>query len=93
MSEMEKKAAAAEAAEVRHRSRKGSSKSAEHEAPEDPELLAKQKEEKLNALIEKGKKAGKLTSKELMDVLDDMNLEPEELDKFYDKLELSLIHI
>ena len=87
MSEMEKKAAAAEAAEVRHRSRKGSSKPAEHEAPEDPELLAKQKEEKLNALIEKGKKAGKLTSKELMDVLDDMNLEPEELDKFYDKLE------
>lgn len=87
MSEMEKKAAAAEAAEVRQRSRKGSSKPAEHEAPEDPELLAKQKEEKLNALIEKGKKAGKLTSKELMDVLDDMNLEPEELDKFYDKLE------
>ena len=87
MSEMEKKAAAAEAAAVRQRSRKGSSKPAEHEAPEDPELLAKQKEEKLNALIEKGKKAGKLTSKELMDVLDDMNLEPEELDKFYDKLE------
>ena len=87
MSEMEKKAAAAEAAEVRQRSRKGSSKPAEHEAPEDPELLAKQKEEKLSALIEKGKKAGKLTSKELMDVLDDMNLEPEELDKFYDKLE------
>ena len=87
MSEMEKKAAAAEAAKVRHRSRKGSSKPAEHEAPEDPELLAKQKEEKLNALIEKGKKTGKLTSKELMDVLDDMNLEPEELDKFYDKLE------
>ena len=87
MSEMEKKAAAAEAAEVRQRSRKGSSKPAEHEAPEDPELLAKQKEEKLNALIEKGKKTGKLTSKELMDVLDDMNLEPEELDKFYDKLE------
>ena len=55
--------------------------------PEDPEELAKYKAEKLNALIEKGKKAGKLTSKELMDVLDDMNLEPEELDKFYDKLE------
>ena len=87
MSEMEKKAAAAEAAEVRQRSRKGSSKPAEHEAPEDPELLAKQKEEKLSALIEKGKKAGKLTSKELMDTLDDLKLEPEELDKFYDKLE------
>ena len=88
MSEMEKKAAAAEATEVKHKSRKSAAaKTAEAPVPEDPELLAKQKEDKLNALIEKGKKAGKLTSKELMDVLDDMNLEPEELDKFYDKLE------
>ena len=53
----------------------------------DPAAAAKLKEEKLNALIEKGKKAGKLTSKELMDTLDDLKLEPEELDKFYDKLE------
>ena len=88
MSENEKKAAAAEATEVKHKSRKSAAaKTAKAPVPEDPELLAKQKEEKLNALIEKGKKAGKLTSKELMDVLDDMNLEPEELDKFYDKLE------
>lgn len=88
MSENEKKAAAAEATEVKHKSRKSAAaKTAEAPVPEDTELLAKQKEEKLNALIEKGKKAGKLTSKELMDVLDDMNLEPEELDKFYDKLE------
>ena len=88
MSENEKKAAAAEATEVKHKCRKSAAaKTAEAPVPEDPELLAKQKEEKLNALIEKGKKAGKLTSKELMDVLDDMNLEPEELDKFYDKLE------
>ena len=88
MSENEKKAAAAEATEVNHKSRKSAAaKTAEAPVPEDPELLAKQREEKLNALIEKGKKAGKLTSKELMDVLDDMNLEPEELDKFYDKLE------
>ena len=55
--------------------------------PEDPEELAKYKAEKLNALIEKGKKTGKLTSKELMDTLDDLKLEPDELDKFYDKLE------
>ena len=88
MSEKDKKAAAAEVTEAKHKSRKSTAaKAAEVQAPEDPELLAKQKEEKLNALIEKGKKAGKLTSKELMDVLDDMNLEPEELDKFYDKLE------
>ena len=55
--------------------------------PEDPEELAKYKAEKLNALIEKGKKAGKLTSKELMDTLDDLKLEPDELDRFYDRLE------
>ena len=53
----------------------------------DPEALAQIKAEKLNALIEKGKKAGKLTSKELMDTLDDLKMEPDELDKFYDKLE------
>ena len=47
----------------------------------------KTNEEKLNELVEKGKAAGKLSSKELMDVLDDMNLEPDELDKFYDRLE------
>ncbi|MFR5782753.1 MAG: sigma-70 factor domain-containing protein, partial [Oscillospiraceae bacterium] len=85
MSEMEKKAAAAEAAEGRHRSRKGSSKPAEHEAPEDPELLAKQKESSTPS--SKRAKDRQAHSKELMDVLDDMNLEPEELDKFYDKLE------
>ena len=62
-------------------------KPAENALPEDPEEFAKYKEEKLNALIEKGKKAGKLTSKELMDTLDDLKLDPDKLDKFYDKLE------
>ena len=68
--------------------KKKASKPAEPTVEElDPAAAAKLKEEKLNALIEKGKKAGKLTSKELMDTLDDLKLEPEELDKFYDKLE------
>ena len=62
-------------------------KPAENALPEDPEEFSKDKEEKLNSLIEKGKKAGKLTSKELMDTLDDLKLDPDELDKFYDKLE------
>ena len=90
MSENEKNESrtAEEAAEAKTKSKKRAPHRAEEApVPEDPELLARQKEEKLNALIEKGKKSGKLTSKELMDVLDDMNLEPEELDKFYDKLE------
>ncbi|MEG2382244.1 MAG: RNA polymerase sigma factor RpoD [Oscillospiraceae bacterium] len=47
----------------------------------------KTNEERLAALIEKGKKVGKLTSKELMDVLENMNLEADQIDKFYDQLE------
>ncbi len=47
----------------------------------------KTNEEKLNELIEKGKKKGKLSAKELLDVLEEMTLEPSEVDKFYDTLE------
>ncbi len=47
----------------------------------------KSKEEKIAELIEKGKKAGKLTSKELSDVLDSLGLSQEELDAIYDQLE------
>ena len=47
----------------------------------------KTNEEKINELIEHGKKTGRLTSKELSDVLDNMNLEPEELDAVYDRLD------
>ncbi|MCI5753899.1 MAG: RNA polymerase sigma factor RpoD [Clostridiales bacterium] len=44
-------------------------------------------EEVLNELIEKGKKSGKLTSKELSDALDEVTLESDELDKLYEKLD------
>jgi len=47
----------------------------------------KTNEDYLRELIEKGKKAGKLTSKELTDVLENLNLETEQLDRFYDQLE------
>ena len=43
--------------------------------------------EKLGDLIEKGKKKGKLTSAELMDVLEEMDLASEQMDKIYDVLE------
>ncbi len=57
-------------------------------APEtDSALTEKSNEEKIAELIEKGKKAGKLTSKELSDALDNMTLSPEELDAVYDQLE------
>ncbi|MDR2568957.1 MAG: RNA polymerase sigma factor RpoD [Oscillospiraceae bacterium] len=44
-------------------------------------------EERLNALVEEGKKRGSLSAKELLDVLEDMNLEQEQIDRFYDTLE------
>ncbi len=88
MDETKKKANAAAAAEHAPKKKKTVPKTVEQPAEgADPEAMARLKEEKLNALVEKGKKAGKLTSKELMDTLDDLKLEPEELDKFYDKLE------
>ena len=43
--------------------------------------------EKLSELIERGKKKGKLSSSELLDVLESMDLESEQMDKIYDTLE------
>ncbi|MPM06928.1 RNA polymerase sigma factor SigA [bioreactor metagenome] len=43
--------------------------------------------EKLGELIERGKKKGNLSASELMDVLDEMDLESEQMDKIYDTLE------
>jgi RNA polymerase primary sigma factor len=70
-----------EAQEKKKNAKKVKSASEEDKPPE------KSNEEKLAELIEKGKKQGKLSFKDLMDVLEGMNLEPEQLDKFYDTLE------
>ena len=43
--------------------------------------------EKLSELIERGKKKGKLSAGELMDVLENLNLEGDQMDKIYDTLE------
>ncbi|MBE6969837.1 MAG: RNA polymerase sigma factor RpoD [Ruminococcaceae bacterium] len=51
------------------------------------EAPQKSKEERLSDLIQKGRKNGKLTYKEIADVLDSMNLSTEQLDKFYEGLE------
>ena len=56
------------------------------EEPEHPELADKNPEEVLAALLEKGKKAGQLTNKEL-EVLEHLNLDTEATDKFYETLE------
>ena len=46
---------------------------------------AKSKEERLNELVEKGKKTGKLSAEDLV-VLEELNLTPEEMEKFDEKL-------
>ena len=43
--------------------------------------------EKLAELLDRGKKKGKLSSSELMDVLEELDLESEQLDKIYDTME------
>ena len=58
-------------------------------APAAPEKTA---EERLSELLEKGRKAGKLTPKEL-ECLEDMNLDGETIDKFYETLEQNGIDI
>ena len=54
---------------------------------EKPEDTQKSREERLSNLIEKGKKAGKLTLKEIADVIDGLNLSQEQMDRLYDTLE------
>ena len=71
--------------------KKKSKKSAKQKAkqPEqNPDIADKTPEEVLNALLEKGKKAGQLTNKEL-EVLEHLNLDAEATDKFYETLEAS----
>ena len=57
-----------------------------------PEQNTKPPEERLNELLEKGKKAGKLTAKEL-ECLEEMNLDGEAVDKFYETLEKNGVDI
>ena len=47
----------------------------------------KYNEERLTALVEEGRRRGSLTAKELVEVFEDMNLEQEQIDRFYDALE------
>ncbi len=44
--------------------------------------------EKLQELLERGKKKGNLSSAELMDVLEDMDLGSEQMDRIYDTMEI-----
>ena len=68
--------------------RKKSKKSAKakSKAEQGPEVVDKTPDEVLNALLEKGKKTGQLTNKEL-EVLEKLNLDAEATDKFYEMIE------
>ena len=43
-------------------------------------------ESKIDELIERGKRKGVLTYKEIMDTLEDLELEPEQIERMYDRL-------
>ena len=57
------------------------------EKPVEGKSAEREVQEKLNALLAEGKKKGGLSSKELMDNLEELNLSQEVIDKFYDELE------
>ena len=57
-----------------------------------PEQSVKTPKERLNELLEKGKKAGKLSAKEL-ECLEEMNLDGDAIDKFYETLEKNGVDI
>ena len=86
-----KKAAAAKKAEQENEQ---AEKPAEKFPPLDEKLVASlpaaallQSNEKLMDIFAKGKAKGKLSSNDLMETIDEMNLESEQLDQVYDSLE------
>lgn len=102
-----KKAKKAAAAKKANEDTAQAEKPAEKYPPLDEKLVASlpaaallQGSEKLMEIFAKGKAKGKLSSSDLMETIDEMNLESEQLDQIYDSLEtlgidigLSLIHI
>ena len=60
---------------------------------EETAAPVKTKEERLNELIEKGKLTHSLSAKDVGDVLEELQLENDEMDKFYEKLESNNIEL
>ena len=76
--------------ELKPKKKSAKKKAGESETPE--KVPDKTPEERLNDLLEKGKKNGKLSSKEL-EILEELNLDGETIDKFYETLEANNIDI
>ena len=55
--------------------------------------VKKDKKTQINELIELGKSKGKLTTQEILDALEDLDFDPEQMDKLYDSLESQNIEI
>ena len=89
-----KKAKKAAAAKKANEDTAQTEKPAEKYPPLDEKLVASlpaaallQSNEKLMEIFAKGKAKGKLSSSDLMETIDEMNLESEQLDQIYDSLE------
>ena len=89
-----KKAKKAAAAKKANEDTAQAEKPAEKYPPLDEKLVASlpaaallQGNEKLMEIFAKGKAKGKLSSSDLMETIDEMNLESEQLDQIYDSLE------
>ena len=89
-----KKAKKAAAAKKANEDTAQAEKPAEKYPPLDEKLVASlpaaallQGSEKLMEIFAKGKAKGKLSSSDLMETIDEMNLESEQLDQIYDSLE------
>ena len=57
------------------------------EAVKNPERKKSHKEENVLKVVEAGKQKGVLTYKEIADILDDVHLEPEQLERLYEALD------
>jgi len=60
---------------------------------EDLLILKKDKKLQINDLLEIGRAKGKLTTQEILDVLEDLDFDPEQMDKLYESFENQNIEI
>ncbi len=84
--------APAEKAETSGKNAK-SAKPAAGEAASAKQTAKKDRKTILNELLELGRSKGKLTTQEILDALEDVEFDPEQMDKLYDALEAQNIEI
>ena len=59
----------------------------------DTTLIKKDKKTQLNELIELGRTKGKLTTQEILDAMENLDFDPEQMDKLYETLESMSIEV